>query len=208
MLGLDVVGGIATFSRSWSAITLPGVVLEPRDDAVRDPGEQDRYEICARLRILPLEVREHARVEDRQQPCELRVLRVRRERAVSGRIMRVPPVLLPSGMTTSLISGLPRRETWTHGPDSDLPVALSIIRTLRRLAPLQTPITDELGHRVRRLVRPGQLRDRDLDRDRVDVERAVASTPGAAGLGIRCRFWNGRRSARSKVEPRSTKKPS
>ena len=38
----------------------------------------------------------------------------------------------------------------------------------------------------------------------------VAFTPGAAGsfrpgmLNVVCRFWNGRRSARSKIEPRST----
>jgi hypothetical protein len=32
----------------------------------------------------------------------------------------------------------------------------------------------------------------------------VASTPGAFGVGIRCRLWNGRRSPRSKIDPRST----
>jgi hypothetical protein len=31
-----------------------------------------------------------------------------------------------------------------------------------------------------------------------------ASTPGAAGVGMRCRFWKGRRSSRSKIDPRST----
>ena len=36
----------------------------------------------------------------------------------------------------------------------------------------------------------------------------VASTPGAAAVGIRWRFWKGRRSPRSKIEPRSTKKGS
>ena len=38
----------------------------------------------------------------------------------------------------------------------------------------------------------------------VKVVAFVASTPGAAGDGIRCSCWNGRRSPRSKIAPRST----
>jgi hypothetical protein len=37
---------------------------------------------------------------------------------------------------------------------------------------------------------------------------AVASTPIAGEVAIRWRFWSGRRSPRSKIDPRSTKKPS
>src|SRR5271166_5206001 len=51
----------------------------------------------------------------------------------------------PSGTMTSLNSGLPRRETWIHGPDSEPALVLSIIRTLRRLAALHTPMTDDFA---------------------------------------------------------------
>jgi hypothetical protein len=37
---------------------------------------------------------------------------------------------------------------------------------------------------------------------------AVASTPIAGDVAMRCRFCSGRRSPRSKIDPRSTKKPS
>ena len=37
---------------------------------------------------------------------------------------------------------------------------------------------------------------------------AVASTPIAGDVAIRWRFWSGRRSPRSKIDPRSTKNPS
>src|SRR5205085_5719052 len=54
--------------------------------------------------------------------------------------------LSPSGTITSLNSGLPSRETWTQGPDSDgLLPPLWIIRTLRRLAELHTPSTASLS---------------------------------------------------------------
>ena len=36
------------------------------------------------------------------------------------------------------------------------------------------------------------------------LKSLVALTPGAAASDPMCRFWNGRRSARSKIEPRST----
>src|SRR6202035_2262832 len=112
----------------------------------------------------------------------------------------------PSGITTSLTSGYPSRETWTHGPDSDRSsLALSIIRTLRRLAALQTPITAEL---LAALVGTDPCLVKSEIGTWIAIEWmvgvAVAPTPAAAGVGIRCRFWNGRRSARSKVEPRST----
>ena len=111
---------------------------------------------------------------------------------------------------TSLKSGLPRRETCTHGP---LPFGAfplsSRTCTLRRLAPLQMPRTafaliGSLG------VEPSLVS--------IEIGTLMAivwmfrsfsgSTPGAAPVGIRWRFWNGRRAARSKTEPRSTKKPS
>src|SRR5207248_3917378 len=99
---------------------------------------------------------------------------------------------MPSGITTSLISGLPSRETWTHGPDSEARArALSIIRTLRRLAPLHTPITDELLITLVGLVPLLVSCEIGIWIAIVWMLRvAVASTPGAAGVGIRCRFWN------------------
>ena len=105
-----------------------------------------------------------------------------------------------------MINGLPRRETWTHGPDSDgLPCPLSTIRIFRRLAALQTPITEELAITFFGL-------EPFLVRWEIGIWMAivwmlsvlVASTAAAAALGIRCRFWNGRRSPRSKIDPRST----
>src|SRR6266851_3299907 len=36
----------------------------------------------------------------------------------------------------------------------------------------------------------------------------VVSTPDAPGVGIKCRDWIGLKAARSKIEPRSTKKAS
>src|SRR5437016_5750790 len=51
--------------------------------------------------------------------------------------------LSPKAMTASLTSGLPSRETCTHGPVSvSFPVPGSIMRALRRLAVDQTPMTD------------------------------------------------------------------
>ena len=78
----------------------------------------------------------------------------------------------PSGTITSLNSGMPSRETCTHGPDSEVLPSLVAHTALRRLAALQTPIADVgsatlVGHRA--VWR--EHRDRDLDRDRVDVER-------------------------------------
>jgi hypothetical protein len=66
-------------------------------------------------------------------------------------------------MSTSLNSGLPRRETCTHGPDS-APSSLleSMILTLRRLAALQTPITELASWRP-------------LGLDRVAVKRSIGT---------------------------------
>ena len=77
------------------------------------------------------------------------------------------------GMSTSLNSGLASRETCTHGPDSECSLlAPSAMRTLRRLAEPQTPSTAfELITFVGTEPFDRQLADRDLDRDRVAVER-------------------------------------
>jgi hypothetical protein len=40
------------------------------------------------------------------------------------------------------------------------------------------------------------------------LSRAVASTPIAGDVAMGCTFCSGRRSPRSKIDPRSTKKPS
>ena len=47
MFGVPAVGGIATFSRSMSAWVVPGEVLEARDDAAGDAGQQDRQQVGA-----------------------------------------------------------------------------------------------------------------------------------------------------------------
>ena len=84
-------------------------------------------------------------------------------------------------------------------------LVLSIMRTLRRLAELQTPITEEpeaafLG--TERLAVRSEIGTCSAIVWMFNV--LVASTPTASALGIRCRCWNGRRSARSKIAPRST----
>ena len=113
---------------------------------------------------------------------------------------------LPSGTITSLNSGLPSRETCTHGPDCERSsLALSIMRTLRRLAALHTPITDELLPAFFG-TEPCGVRCEIGTCSAIVwmLSVLVASTPAASALGIRCRCWNGRRSARSKIAPRST----
>src|SRR4029077_14558010 len=104
-----------------------------------------------------------------------------------------------------LNSGLPSRETCTHGPDSAPLLVLLIIRTLRRLAALQTPITED-GDVTSLGTEPLAVRSEIGTCSAIVwmLSVFVASTPSASGLGIRCRCWNGRRSARSKIAPRST----
>ena len=76
------------------------------------------------------------------------------------------------GTTTSLKSGLPSRETWTYGPtETALPSSRSV--ALRRDAGRPDADRGVGRQRVgRRLAVGGQPRDRDLDRERVHVERA------------------------------------
>ena len=63
------------------------------------------------------EVREHARVERREQPGQLGVGDSRSANCLSsdgGCVFQWS--FWPSGISTSLTSGLPRRDTWTNGP--------------------------------------------------------------------------------------------
>ena len=115
------------------------VVLEARDDARRDPCQQDRHEVCA-VGLESGEVGEDARVQDGQQPRELGLLDVLREVAVGARLRAFQTSFLPSGTTTSLKSGLPSRETCAQGPTLAARCRhragwLSMMRTERRLAP-------------------------------------------------------------------------
>ena len=108
LLGLSVVGGIARFSRSWSASTGPVKFWKPADDAGRDAGEQDRREVGAWLAGLVerVEVREHARVEHWQQPGELGLGDVVVELLVAERASAAfQQSFSPTAMSTSLTSG-------------------------------------------------------------------------------------------------------
>ena len=116
----------------------------------------------------------------------------------------------PSGISTSLTSGLARRDTWWNGPDMTL-VLVSASHTLARwrLAVVHTPITEPLS-----VTLPCGLPDsRSPVGTWIAIECtfscAVALTPAAAVLNTfipywACRFSNGRRSPRSKIAPRST----
>ena len=62
----DVVGGIATFNRSKSALVAPGVVLEAGEEPGRHAGEQDRIEVGTGRRCVGgvgSDIGEHAWVE-------------------------------------------------------------------------------------------------------------------------------------------------
>src|SRR5512140_3088473 len=88
------------------------------------------------------------------------------------------------GMITSLMSGLPSRETWIQGPVS-ASVEPTRMRDLRRLAEAYTPITDFASPTLD-----------GIDRSRVScvlgtwiaivwmLRFLVASTPGAAAVGM------------------------
>ena len=99
---------------------------------------------------------------------------------------------------TSLNSGLPSRETWVKGPWwlCPAPSPLEILARWRS-AEVQTPIvwwpglvTWEIGIWMAIVC---------------TLSRLLALTPCASAIllnALRC--WNGRRSPRSKIEPRST----
>ena len=152
-------------------------VLEARDDPRRQSGHQDRHQVCpARAGgVQRREVREHAGVEDRQQVRELGMLDVGQEVPVVLRDRsRFHSSLRLIGTMTSLNSGLPRRETWTQGPEPLLscPCGPSLDP---HLAAARAGVDAEHGLRAERVRRDrsvaGQLRDRHLDHDRVHVER-------------------------------------
>ena len=105
-------------------------------------------------------------------------------------------------MITSLISGLPRRETCCHGPEADIvPFALRT-RFFCRLA--RGPHAEDgvgIVRAGRRRVVLGQLAERDADGDRVRVEPADAVD---AGLGReRKRVEGVERAEPGKVEDRA-----
>ena len=86
-------GGIATLSRSMSDSTVPGEVLEPGHDSLRDAGEQDRVQVRPRL-VVRLRGAGTRRVEHRQQPGQLGVVDVLREQRVALGSPGVPHVLV------------------------------------------------------------------------------------------------------------------
>ena len=70
----------------------PGEVLEARDESRRDPGEQDGHQVCP-VGVERRQVREDARIQHRQQRCELGTLDEPDEVRVVGRTRCVPLVL-------------------------------------------------------------------------------------------------------------------
>ena len=129
---------------------------------------------------------------------------------VAARVGRVPQVLLAE-RDDHLVEQRVAEPRDLH-PRADLRCPLSLRMPIGLVEPSSTGrlaarAAPDAEHRLRarrvgrHLAVPRQLRDRDLDRDRVHVQRARAGRRStAAADGIRCRFWNGRRSARSKID--------
>ena len=88
----ELVGGIATLSRSRSACLVPVKFWKPGISPGRDAGEQDRQQVGP-VGVERGQVREHARVQHRQQRCELGALNELGEVRVVGWTRCVPLVL-------------------------------------------------------------------------------------------------------------------
>ena len=112
--------------------------------------------------------------------------------------------LSPIGTMTSLNNGFASRDTWVKGPDQ-LSRCSSWYRPFCRCADAHTPIT---AARSMGLVGAFPLRVNLLIGTWIAMVCTLNArnpfTPPVAGVGIRCRFWNGRRTARSNTAPRST----
>ena len=116
----------------WKPGTMPAGIPVSRIATRSSRGAGERFE-----------VREHSRVEDRQQLRQFRVLHVLQElNFFAAGSCAFHSSLRAIGISTSLNSGFARRETCTQGPDSECSsLAPSAMRILRRLAEPQTPST-------------------------------------------------------------------
>ena len=88
---------------------------------------------------------------------------------------------------TSLNSGLPSRETWTHGPGLGGAARLADRGPCWRLAAAHTPMTEFGRHRVgRHRAVDGQLRSGTWMAIECTLKSLVALTPGAVRHRDRC----------------------
>ena len=148
-----------------------GVVLEPGHDARRNPGQQDRDEVGPRLRSASPGSGTRPDTGPGRSPAAPgagRTAGTAPSRPAGSAFQRS---LSPIGTITSLNSGLPRRETWTHGP-SAWPRRRSRISARCggwRPPTRRSPSLLSFGVGRRRAV-ARQLRLRDLERDRVHAE--------------------------------------
>ena len=180
----------------------------------RQPGEQDRDEVGtggAERR----EVGEHLRVEDRQQAGELGMLDVLEVAAVAGGLAAVP-VVLRAERDDHLVEERVAEPRDLH-PRTRLDVVVGGVRDPQLLAArgAQIPSTAVASWDVgRHRAVLGELVIGTwiaiVWTLRVLSESTLGSGSSADGMPvlIRWRFWNGRMSPRSKIAPRSTKKPS
>ena len=152
----------------------PVKLVKPRDDPGGDAGEQDGLQVGPRLarRDQRGQVGEHARVQDGQQGRQAGLGDVAARTACrpTAAASSTGPCG-PSGISTSLTSGLPSRDTCRNGPLSTFwPLSASHSRTRWRLAVVHTPMVG--------MAAPGQRGDRHLDRDRVHVQVVGGVDPG------------------------------
>ena len=184
-------------------LRLPGEVLEAGDDAGGDAGEQDREQVGP-VRVQGGEVREHAGIEHGQQLGQLGPSHVLRVVLVPVRGRRVPAVLATHRHDDLVEERVAETRDLHERSDAHIFV---VVAHERLLAVGRCPDADGrvarhyvgglVALRVSRLIGTWMASVCTLNARK-------ALMPAAAGVGIRCRFWNGRSAARSKTAPRST----
>src|SRR5207245_2145594 len=159
-------------------------VLESRDDPGRNARQQDRDQVGPRGPGpgQGREVREDAGVQDGQQALQLRVRVVVEELGIPVRGLAVPEVLLAQLDHDLVDQGLAEAAHLDPRPALYDP---RILLPDRPFAPARGGPDADHGAGVRGVRRvesvPGQVRLRDLDRDRVDVEAFRAVDAGRGG---------------------------
>ena len=194
-----------------SACDPAGVVLEPRHDPRRHPGEQDRHQVGP-LRRQRGEVREHAGVQHREQLRELRAARRTWRTCLSLRRRQRVPLVLLAHRHDDLVE---QRVAQARDLDPRARLGALVVGVVEQ--PRLAPARGAPDARARPCAAIGSdgtepSRVSFLIGTRIAIvctlSVAVASTPIAGTVAIRCRFCSGRRSPRSKIDPRSTKNPS
>src|SRR3989475_10017952 len=103
-------------------------------------------------------------------------------------------------MTTSLMRGSPRRETWTQGPVSTVRPCFSRTSPFRRRAADQTPITERGSAGAVGLdPPPGRVGFGTLIAIVWAFEAFLAFTPGGAGGRVRWWVWERSNAPRAEV---------